>query len=57
MLDILLRDHINSEDKEFEKRFHLKFNEPCIRFKILNKEISQKYFSGIDDIAIPAKPI
>lgn len=53
LLDILLPDHINSEYKEFEKRFHLKFSEPQIRFKILDKEISQKFFSGIDDIAIP----
>jgi hypothetical protein len=53
LLDILLTEHINSDSKEFEKRFHLKFSEPLIRFKILDKEISQKYFSGIDDIAIP----
>jgi hypothetical protein len=53
LLDILLTEHINSDSKEFEKRFHLKFSEPLIRFKILDKEISQKYFSGINDIAIP----
>lgn len=53
LLDILLTEQINSDSKEFEKRFHLKFSEPLIRFKILDKEISQKYFSGIDDIAIP----
>lgn len=53
LLDILLTEHINSDSKEFEIRFHLKFSEPLIRFKILDKEISQKYFSGIDDIAIP----
>ena len=53
LLDILLTEQINSDSKEFEKRFHLKFSEPLIRFKILDKEISQKYFSGIDDVAIP----
>lgn len=53
LLDILLPEYINAEYKEFEKRFHLKFSEPLIRFKILDKEISQKFFSGIDDIAIP----
>lgn len=53
LLDILLTEHINSDQKEFEKRFYLKFNEPLIRFKILDNEISQKYFSGIDDLAIP----
>lgn len=53
LLDILLKEYINIESKEFEKRFHLKFSEPLIRFKILDKEISQEYFSGIDDLAIP----
>lgn len=53
LLDILLAEYINRESNEFEKRFHLKFSEPLIRFKILDKAISQKYFSGIDDIAIP----
>lgn len=53
LLDILLAEHINRESNEFEKRFYLKFSEPLIRFKILDKEISQKYFSGLDDIAIP----
>jgi hypothetical protein len=53
LLDILLPEYINSQYKEFEKRFHLKLSEPLIRFKILDKEISQKYFSRIDDLAIP----
>ncbi|WP_343531963.1 Wadjet anti-phage system protein JetD domain-containing protein [Pedobacter sp.] len=53
LLEVLLPDHINTEHKEFEKRFNLKFSETLIRFKVLDKEISQKYFSGIDDIAIP----
>ncbi|MES2826759.1 MAG: Wadjet anti-phage system protein JetD domain-containing protein [Bacteroidota bacterium] len=53
LLDILLTEHINSDHKEFEKRFYLKFSEPLIRFKILDNEISQKYFSGIDDLAVP----
>ncbi len=53
LLDILISEHINIEEKEFEKRFNLKFAEPQIRFKVLDKEISQKFFSGLDDIAIP----
>lgn len=52
LLDILLIGYINSDNKEFEKRFHLKFSEPLIRFKILDKDISQQFFSGIDDMAI-----
>lgn len=53
LLDTMLPDHIDIEYKEFEKRFYLKFSEPLIRFKILDKEISQQFFSGIDDLAIP----
>lgn len=53
LLDVLISEHIKSEEKEFEKRFNLKFAEPQIRFRILDIEISQKFFSGLDDIAIP----
>lgn len=53
LLDILISEYINQDGKQFEKRFNLKFAEPQIRFKILDKEISQKFFSGLDDIAIP----
>jgi len=53
LLDTLIWEHLKSEEKEFEKRFHLKYAEPQIRFKILDKTISDKFFSGIDDIAIP----
>lgn len=53
LLDILVTEHINDAYNDFEKRFHLKFSEPIIRFKILDKEISHEYFSGIDDLSIP----
>lgn len=53
LLDILILEHINIEEKQFEKRFNLKYAEPQIRFKILDKVIAEKFFSGIDDVAIP----
>lgn len=53
LLDILISEYTNIEEKEFEKRFNLKYAEPQIRFKVLDRKISQKFFSGIDDIAIP----
>lgn len=53
ILDILISEHINIDEKLFEKRFNLKYAEPQIRFKVLDKEIAQKFFSGIDDLAIP----
>lgn len=53
LLDILISENINTQEKHFEKRFNLKFSEPLVRFKILDKEISNNFFSGLDDIAIP----
>lgn len=53
LIEILIIEHINIEEKEFEKRFNLKFAEPQIRFKVLDTEIAHKFFSGIDDLAIP----
>lgn len=53
LLDVLISEHINTDEKIFERRFNLKYAEPQIRFKVLDKEISQKFFSGIDDLAIP----
>lgn len=53
LLDILISEHINTDEKLFERRFNLKYAEPQIRFKVLDKEISQKFFSGINDLAIP----
>jgi hypothetical protein len=53
LLDIIIFDYANKQEIQFEKRFNLKYSEPQVRFKILDKEISQKFFLGIDDIAIP----
>lgn len=53
LLDVLIYEHVNTEEKEFEKRFYLKYAEPQIRFNVLDKTISDRFFSGIDDIAIP----
>ncbi len=53
LLEIVISDYIQKDKNQFEKRFNLKYAEPQIRFKVLDKEISQRFFSGIDDIAIP----
>lgn len=53
LLDVLISEHLKGEEKEFENRFNLKYAEPQIRFKVLDKTISDRFFSGIDDIAIP----
>ncbi|MCZ2394167.1 MAG: DUF2220 family protein [Chitinophagales bacterium] len=53
LLEVLISEHINTDEKQFEKIFNLKYAEPQIRFKILDKSITDKFFSGIDDLAIP----
>jgi len=53
LLDILIADHINQNEKDFEKRFNLKYAEPIVRFRVLDKNICLTYFSGIDDMSIP----
>ena len=52
ILNLLIPEHINDEEKEFEKRFNLKFSEPQIRFKILDKAIAENFFSGVDDLSV-----
>ena len=53
LLDVVIKEHIKQEETNFEKRFNLKYAEPTVRFRILDKQISQKYFSEIDDLNIP----
>jgi hypothetical protein len=53
LLDVIIQNYINPNEIKFEKRFNLKFREPLVRFKVLDKNISQTYFSNLDDIAIP----
>jgi len=53
LLEFIIEPFVNTDVKEFEKRFNLKYKEPLVRFKILDKEISTSYFSGVDDLAIP----
>lgn len=53
LLEVIINPFINHHEKEFAKRFNLNFREPLIRFKILDKNISRDFFSGLDDISIP----
>lgn len=53
LLDIINKNYICQNESKFEKRFNLKFREPLIRFKILDKNISLNFFAGLDDISIP----
>ena len=53
LLDIIIAEHINVDEKQFESRFNLKYDETLVRFRILDEVISQQLFGGIDDISIP----
>jgi len=43
VLDVLISDHINKDERYFEKRL-LKYSEPQVRFKILDKTIAKITF-------------
>lgn len=53
LLDIIIADYINIEEKKFELRFNLKYDEPLVRFRILDESISQNLFRSVNDISIP----
>jgi len=53
LLNILISDCVKQDESKFEKRFNLKFSEPQIRFKILDREICNNFFSGLNDLAVP----
>ncbi len=53
LLDLIIEAHIQANETTFEKRFNLKYSEPLVRFRILEPTISQKYFSGVNDISVP----
>lgn len=53
LLDIIIAEHINKNETKFECRYHLKYDEPLIRFRILDNQISQQYFLGLNDLSLP----
>ena len=53
LLDIIIAENVNFEEKKFEPHFNLKYDESLVRFRILDECISQQLFGGIYDISIP----
>lgn len=53
LLDLIIPDAIVPDEKEFEKRFNLKYQESLVQLRVLDNEISKEYFSGISQLAIP----
>ncbi len=53
LLDIIIAEYVNVNENHFERRYHLKYDEPLVRFRVLDKKICQKLISGIEDVSIP----
>lgn len=53
LLDIIIAKSVNPDETRFETRFNLRHDEPVVRFRVLDKTLSQALFSGIDDMSIP----
>ncbi len=53
LLDIIIAKYVNPDETRFEIRFNLRHDEPVVRFRVLDKTLSQALFSGIDDMSIP----
>ena len=53
LLDIIIAKSVNPDETRFETRFNLRYDEPVVRFRVLDKAMSQMLFSGIDDLSVP----
>ena len=53
LLDIIIAEHIIVEEKQFERRFNLRYDDPLVRFRILDNSICQQCFDGVEDLSIP----
>jgi hypothetical protein len=53
LLDFLLPGYVQADEKDFRRRFNLKYDEPLLRLRVLDKEVARAYFSGVDDLSIP----
>lgn len=53
LLDIIIAESVNTDETRFEIRFNLRYDEPVVRFRVLDKTISQALFMGVDDMSTP----
>lgn len=53
LLDIVIKEYINTNEKDFEKRYNLRYDEPLVRIRLLDRTLATKFFNGMDDITIP----
>ena len=53
LLDFLLPEEARPNEERFEERFGLRFDEPSIRFRLLDPGLKQKLSLLLDDLATP----
>lgn len=53
LLDIVIAPYVCEEEKEFEKRYNLKYAEPIVRMRIIDKNVASSCFDGLNDLTIP----
>ena len=53
LLDFLLSDSAKVEADRFEERFGLRYDEPLIRFRLLDPELKVRFNLPVDDMAVP----
>ncbi len=53
LLDFLVPNSIQPAEKDFRKRFNLKYDEPLLRIRLLDEEVARVHLGGINDLSIP----
>lgn len=53
LLDIVIAGHINTDEKRFEPRFSLKYDEELIRVRFLDDSLALSCAAGLKDISLP----
>lgn len=53
LLDVVIAPYVCEEEKEFEKRYNLKYAEPIVRIRIIDKNVASSCFDGLNDLTIP----
>lgn len=53
LLDIVIEEFVNANEKDFEKRYNLRYDEPLVRIRLLDRDLAKNFFNGMDDITVP----
>lgn len=53
LLNIVIEEFVNTNEKDFEKRYNLRYDEPLVRIRLLDRDLAKNFFNGMDDITVP----